>query len=433
MTTPVSDNPRHGWFSYAYAIVFVAGLGFFALSFVVLAIVPGRTLDKEVAARTPQDMPQYSAAELRGREVYAREGCAYCHTQQVRFVPADVGRWGAPTEAWETRYDYPQLWGTRRIGPDLARESGVRPDDWQLTHLYDPRATVKDSVMPPYPWLFAGNAGKPSAEALDLVAYLQTLGRARALSGYDEAIAEGSSTGAVTAMDGAAEPGLLPRAHPVTTQALPGIDAPPLQMPNGAADRADAVEHGQALFAANCASCHGPAGAGDGIASTSLQPRPANLGAAQFDERRLATALWNGVPGTAMPAWRDLRPRDLGDLVAFMQTLHRSDAPALADAEMLVQGAAIYEKNCASCHGATGDGQGPAGRNLARTPTNFHLKQPDVARAQEVLLHGIEGTSMPAWKTTLSSTDQAAVIAYVRSLYGTPASGTAPMQAASEK
>src|SRR6266852_2136904 len=129
--------------------------------------------------------PLNEEGEARGRIIYGREGCAYCHTQQVRFVPADRARWGHPTEAWETRYEYPQLWGTRRIGPDLARESGAHSADWQLVHLNDPRAVVAGSNMPPFPWLFAGSAAQPTQDALDLLAYIQSLGRPRQLAGYD--------------------------------------------------------------------------------------------------------------------------------------------------------------------------------------------------------------------------------------------------------
>src|SRR5258707_1114740 len=107
----------------------------------------------------------------RGRLIYGREGCAYCHTQQIRRTLADIARFGAPTAAWETQYDYPQLWGTRRIGPDLAREAGVRSDDWQFTHLYNPRLVVRDSVMPAYPYMFNGNASQPNQEARDLLVY----------------------------------------------------------------------------------------------------------------------------------------------------------------------------------------------------------------------------------------------------------------------
>src|SRR5439155_10931339 len=87
-------------------------------------------------------MATLTASEQRGRVIYGREGCAYCHTQQIRSLAADVRRFGAPTEPWETKYDYPQLWGTRRIGPDLSREFNLHSRDWQLTHLYNPRLVV---------------------------------------------------------------------------------------------------------------------------------------------------------------------------------------------------------------------------------------------------------------------------------------------------
>ncbi|MCK9213672.1 MAG: cbb3-type cytochrome c oxidase subunit II, partial [Rhodoferax sp.] len=146
--------PRHQrWFGMAYLVIFVAGIGFFALSFVALGVLPGLRLEKEMdSARAV--ISAYSDAERRGQQTYVSLGCALCHTQQVRFLPTDIRRWGPPTQAWETQYDFPQLWGTRRIGPDLARESGVRSADWQLTHLHNPQSVVPGSAMPPFPWLF---------------------------------------------------------------------------------------------------------------------------------------------------------------------------------------------------------------------------------------------------------------------------------------
>src|ERR1700719_144795 len=174
-----------GWLSHAHVVAFGAGVGFFALSFLVLAIIPGKELEHEIKRVAPVTMATLTASEQRGRVIYGREGCAYCHTQQIRSLAADVRRFGAPTEAWETKYDYPQLWGTRRIGPDLSREFNLHTPDWQLTHLYNPRLVVRDSVMPPYPWLFSGSPNQPTQEGLDVLAYLQSLGRARQLSGFD--------------------------------------------------------------------------------------------------------------------------------------------------------------------------------------------------------------------------------------------------------
>src|SRR3982074_1079228 len=100
-----------GWLSYAHVVAFGAGLGFFALSFLVLAILPGKELADRIKRVAPVTMPPLTPSEQRGRVIYGREGCAYCHTQQVRSLAADVRRFRAPNEAWETKYDYPQLWG----------------------------------------------------------------------------------------------------------------------------------------------------------------------------------------------------------------------------------------------------------------------------------------------------------------------------------
>src|SRR5690606_7294178 len=84
--------------------------------------------------------------------------------------------------AWDGRRDVPHMLGTRRIVPDLSRSGGTRSADWHLVHLFDPRSVVPDSVMPAYRHLFDSAASAPKQEALDVVAYLESLGRARALA-----------------------------------------------------------------------------------------------------------------------------------------------------------------------------------------------------------------------------------------------------------
>ena len=161
----------------AYVVASIAGVAFFVMSVSLLGVWPGRVLDRQVRAMSPDRPLGLTASEERGRAIYGREGCAYCHSQQIRYVHADMRRFGAPTLAWETRFDYPHLWGTRRIGPDLARAGATRADDWHYAHLFAPRSVVADSVMPSYAWLFDDAADRPTQAARDLVAYLQTLGR----------------------------------------------------------------------------------------------------------------------------------------------------------------------------------------------------------------------------------------------------------------
>src|SRR5712664_467031 len=312
------------WLSNAHVIAFVAGVGFFALSFLALAILPGKELADEIKRVAPVTMPTLTTSEQRGRVIYGREGCAYCHTQQIRFLAADVRRFGAPTEAWETKYDYPQLWGTRRIGPDLSREFNLRPRDWQLTHLYDPRLVVRDSVLPPYPWLFRGSANQPTQEGLDLLAYLQSLGRARQLSGFERQPLVSSVQPATPDMAMPSEPSAraTPPSVPIAMTGGYSDSAPVLHPASNPADLQEEVSRGGTVFAANCASCHGSAGKGDGRASASLLPKPANLTAARFSDERLSSVLWNGVAGSSMPPWRQLPTEDLRALVAYIHNLH---------------------------------------------------------------------------------------------------------------
>lgn len=414
-THPGQPTPQR-WFGFAYLLVFVAGVGFFLLSFIALGVLPGLRLAGTITSNTQADMPDYTVAELRGRRLYTSLGCALCHTQQVRFLPADVRRWGAPTAAWETRYDFPQLWGTRRIGPDLARETGVRSDDWQLTHLYHPQWIVPDSVMPSFAWLFNGSPDRPTAAASDLLAYLRTLGRARQLG-------EGKSVGVPvdTGMD------------PVMLMEITNLCAAPFINPNQArienstpdlvhavAGRDQLFARGSTLFAQNCAGCHGANGDGNGLAASGLSPKPTNLRQHRFSTQGLAHILWNGVAGSAMPAWRDLSATDLASLTIYVQTLHTTSVDvAQAPAPVLARGAVVYAGNCLSCHGAEGKGYGPVGMALLPRPANFTAIQPDTARVMQVLNEGIPGTSMPPWPG-LAPSDKQAVSAFVRTLFKFP-------------
>jgi cytochrome c oxidase cbb3-type subunit 2 len=95
----------------------------------------------------------YSPLELRGRDIYIREGCYTCHSQQIRPFRDEVERYGHYSLAAESMYDHPFQWGSKRTGPDLARVGGKYSDDWHVAHLIDPRAVVPESIMPPYGFL----------------------------------------------------------------------------------------------------------------------------------------------------------------------------------------------------------------------------------------------------------------------------------------
>ncbi len=98
----------------------------------------------------------YATALQDGRDAYVADGCWHCHSQYVRPVANEEQRFGPvlPSANDNNALQRPVLWGTRRVGPDLTHEGGLRSDDWQLAHLWDPQTTSPGSVMPRYPWFF---------------------------------------------------------------------------------------------------------------------------------------------------------------------------------------------------------------------------------------------------------------------------------------
>jgi len=99
----------------------------------------------------------YTPLELAGRDLYISEGCYNCHSQMIRTLREDVLRYGKASMPEESMYDHPFQWGSKRTGPDLAREGGKYPDLWHYRHMLDPRSVTPNSIMPTYPWLFDDN------------------------------------------------------------------------------------------------------------------------------------------------------------------------------------------------------------------------------------------------------------------------------------
>ena len=95
----------------------------------------------------------YPALQLAGRDIYVREGCYGCHSQQIRPFRSETERYGPYSVAGEFVYDRPFQFGSKRTGPDLARVGKRYSDDWHRIHLVNPRDVVPDSNMPAYPWL----------------------------------------------------------------------------------------------------------------------------------------------------------------------------------------------------------------------------------------------------------------------------------------
>ena len=95
----------------------------------------------------------YSPLEARGRDIYVREGCYVCHSQMIRALRDEVERYGHYSIAAESMYDHPFQWGSKRIGPDLARVGGKYSNEWHYAHLTDAQSVVPESLMPHYAFL----------------------------------------------------------------------------------------------------------------------------------------------------------------------------------------------------------------------------------------------------------------------------------------
>jgi cytochrome c oxidase cbb3-type subunit 2 len=117
----------------------------------LVQIIPLFTIESTI--ERVDGMRPYTPLEVMGRNIYIREGCYLCHSQQIRPFKDEVERYGHYSLAAESMYDKPFQWGSKRTGPDLARVGGRYSNDWHVAHLVSPRAVVPESIMPAYPFL----------------------------------------------------------------------------------------------------------------------------------------------------------------------------------------------------------------------------------------------------------------------------------------
>ncbi len=220
------------------------GGGFLVLS-VVIAIAPATWVERHNAP-VPGSTP-LTAEQQAGLRVYISEGCAYCHTQQVRPLPEDThyGRPSAPGDYARLAplgvlVEVPEVLGTERTGPDLSNIAARQPSDvWHYIHLYQPRALVAASIMPSFRWLFRLTRA-PDSQSVR-VPVPATL------------VPEGMTVVAT------------PRAKALVAYLL-SLKQPPIGGSAAAAGSTTTPSGGAAngaqAYSARCASCHQPAGTG---------------------------------------------------------------------------------------------------------------------------------------------------------------------------
>jgi cytochrome c oxidase cbb3-type subunit II len=119
----------------------------------IVEIIPLFTV--ETTIERVKGVRPYSPLEVAGRNIFVREGCYLCHSQQIRALRDEVERYGHYSLAAESMYDHPFQWGSERKGPDLARVGGKYSNDWHYAHLKNPPSVVPETLMPSYAFLAA--------------------------------------------------------------------------------------------------------------------------------------------------------------------------------------------------------------------------------------------------------------------------------------
>ena len=141
----------------------------------VIEMVPTFLIKSNIP--TIEAVKPYSPLELQGRDIYIREGCYTCHSQMIRPFRSETQRYGDYSKAGEFVYDHPFQWGSKRTGPDLAREgtgNNKKSNSWHYNHMADPTSVSENSIMPRYGWLYTSDIDTSSTAAK--IRAMQTLG-----------------------------------------------------------------------------------------------------------------------------------------------------------------------------------------------------------------------------------------------------------------
>jgi cytochrome c oxidase cbb3-type subunit I/II len=358
------------------------GAGVFCISLAVLVqgILPflhpeSRTAEVTRVVRTDlgelkwiaSEATDYTPVEKRGRDIYIREGCWYCHSQFVRPVTGETRRWGPVAQAGEYAFDVPHLFSTRRIGPDLSRVGLKFSDEWHIAHFWDPRMLEPDSIMPRFLTLFDAPEERVSVIT-------------------DEAGARTLPENEVTRRFFDFSKKTAPADHLRMTPNTEGLVF------------VSARGKYPIIFTPNQEFT------GDSVRLV-----------AGKDELSALIAYVQKL-GMNRGNWRDLfEPQQMVAAVAAMP--RRSE-------EWIEEGRRLYTRRCSGCHGLKGDGNGPAATFMYKfRPRNFNQA---VFKFREVkgtlasdgdlmrtITRGVRGTAMPSWHM-LPEKDRLAIIQYIK-------------------
>lgn len=187
--------------------------------------------------------------------------------------------------------------------------------------------------------------------------------------------------------------------------------------------------NGKKLYLTYCFLCHGPSGQGDGFAADVQPTKPRNLADDAYmstrTDQQLFAAISGGGPAfhgsMTMPYWNEsLKEAQIWDLVAYVRTLHRKP-PFTGNAS---RGADLYGNYCWTCHGKSGQGDGPIADAYKPRPRDLTNHAYMTSRTDFDLYHVISqggavmgrSAAMPAWEHVLTPQDMWDLVAYLRQL-----------------
>ncbi len=356
-------------------VALFAGVFFISLAIFIQGILPAvvpESLQTSVSMVVRTDLGElkwmigdatdYTPQQARGRKVYIREGCWYCHSQYVRPVTGETLRWGPVSQSGEYAFDLPHLFSTRRIGPDLLRVGLKYSDGWHLAHFWNPRMLTPDSIMPRFAYLFY-----LAPERVHVVTDADGL-RTLEKNATSEVLFDFNS-----------------KQHTNLTPNTEGL--------------VFVKERGKypVILAPNKEFT------GDSV----------QLVASSEDLDALIAYLQK--LGTNRGRWRDLFEP---------QQLEVTDISTPRSEDWIEYGKDVYRRRCLGCHGAKGDGNGPAATFLDVRPRNFTLavfkfrgtpaaSLPTDGDLLRTITRGLRGTPMPTFHM-LPLKDRLAVIQYVK-------------------